>query len=180
MTSSNPLSSTTTTAVRDLDKSMYDASTVTSREVSFTSAQLFRHLRQEELLAYRHVLRAFAMANGGGGSASFSRTQTRVLEDLRETLAIPDERHAAELQAAGADHIVSIISSRGIAAQRDRFCDSYNDVDGPEMGGSDTDDAPDEDVQGSYHDSRAHRHHHHHHRDGTNKKTRPGGGHNTE
>eukprot|EP01012_Entosiphon_sulcatum_P034518 TRINITY_DN43790_c0_g1_i1.p1 TRINITY_DN43790_c0_g1~~TRINITY_DN43790_c0_g1_i1.p1 ORF type:complete len:213 (+),score=45.31 TRINITY_DN43790_c0_g1_i1:53-691(+) len=80
--------------------------------------ELFRRLRQEENLAYSHLVRCF-VAHG-----QLSKQKLRLLEDLREILAISDERHSAEEAAAQSDTTLQKIADHKISQNRSYFVDT--------------------------------------------------------
>lgn len=88
------------------------------------SFELYKGARQEELLCYRSLCRAFCMHNGN----RLTKQQTRVLEDVREVLCIPSQRADAEMFGALEDVFVSSVAASGVLKRRGDFFDGVADV----------------------------------------------------
>lgn len=86
--------------------------------------ELYKVLREEELRAYRSVLRVFVMHSG----ENLSKEQRRVLEDLREAWCVPESRHDIELLTAKADSVVTAVHDSGVAQRREPYFDGVTDV----------------------------------------------------
>lgn len=88
--------------------------------------ELYKALREEELLLYRSAVRVFAMHNGP--LASLPKQQQRLLEDLRDMIGISNDRHEVEVASAATDHTVLLVHQSGVANERKSFFDGVNDV----------------------------------------------------
>lgn len=92
------------------------------------SYDVYKVAREEELAAYRAVCRVFAMHHG----VRLPKAAQRLLEDLRDTLAISVDRGAMEGEMAAADAIVQSVWKSGILKRRDEFFDGVEDVELPD------------------------------------------------
>jgi len=90
-----------------------------------SEAQLYRHLRQEELLAYRHVVRCLAMV---GTPDTLGLHHRRLLEDVEDLFHIPPKRCEAERALAfRVDPVIQRVRAQGVVSKRDRFADEQGD-----------------------------------------------------
>ncbi|CCW62492.1 unnamed protein product [Phytomonas sp. EM1] len=92
--------------------------------VTIPSYELYKLAREEELSAYRQLCRVFTMHNG----EQLTKLHRRMLEDLRETLVIPEDRAELELQVSASDPVVKGVFMSGILNSRENFFDGVDDV----------------------------------------------------
>eukprot|EP01064_Diplonema_japonicum_P019824 TRINITY_DN28688_c0_g1_i1.p1 TRINITY_DN28688_c0_g1~~TRINITY_DN28688_c0_g1_i1.p1 ORF type:complete len:129 (+),score=9.82 TRINITY_DN28688_c0_g1_i1:22-408(+) len=66
------------------------------QEQALSDEALYKIMREGEVQAYHHIIRALVMRNG----PSMVGISESMLQDVRSLLNIPEERHACELRAA--------------------------------------------------------------------------------
>eukprot|EP01059_Diplonema_ambulator_P005627 TRINITY_DN1539_c0_g1_i1.p2 TRINITY_DN1539_c0_g1~~TRINITY_DN1539_c0_g1_i1.p2 ORF type:complete len:128 (+),score=33.44 TRINITY_DN1539_c0_g1_i1:44-385(+) len=63
---------------------------------NMSNESLYKILREGEVVAYHHIIRALVMRNG----PNLEGISAEMLRDVRELLHIPEDRHEAEMKAA--------------------------------------------------------------------------------
>ena len=86
-------------------------------------SEAYKALREQELMCYHHLVRVLHMH-----TAELNRSQSRILEDLRDMFEISQERGDIEVTMALADPLVDSIRASGVARNRSLHRDGSEDL----------------------------------------------------
>lgn len=106
--------------------------------VRVTTTESYQQLRERELALHRLMIEVFAMHNGSATisqsdtasptPAPLTRSQTRLLEDLRDMCTISAAATEVEMLAAATNPVLQRVAASGVASARAAFFDGVDDI----------------------------------------------------